>query len=58
MLAIWLSHPVAALLTFCIGRHFLQDYIRTHMIDKIRVVKAMDKAFETQGLKLAILLRI
>lgn len=58
MLAIWMSHPLAALLTFTMARCCLKSFIRRTIIDKIRVFKAVDKSFESQGLKLMILLRV
>ena len=58
VLAIWLSHPLAALGTFLMARCCLQTYIRNKMINRIRVFKAMDSAFQTEGLKLAFLLRV
>lgn len=58
ILAIWLSHPGAALLTFLLARHFLRDFITENVINKVRVFKAVDRSFETQGLRLMILLKV
>lgn len=56
--AIWLTHPIAALLTFLMARYFLRGFITENVINKVRVFKAIDRSFETQGLKLMILLKV
>ena len=42
ILAIWLSHPFAALLTFLIARYLFKEYIKSRVIDKFKVFRAID----------------
>ena len=56
--AIWMSHPLAALLTFLMARYLFKDFIKERVIDRFRVFRAIDQSLSTQGLKLIILLKV
>lgn len=58
MLAIWLFHPIAAVLAFMIGRYFLHDYLHKNVIQKIRIFDAIDRSLAKEGTRLMILLRV
>ena len=48
---------IGCILAFLLGRFVLQDMAQG-LFNKFKVLKAVDRAIETQGLKLVILLRL
>lgn len=48
---------VGCILAFLLGRFVLRDQAR-RLSSKFKVIKAVDRTIETQGLKLVILLRL
>ena len=57
-LGIMIGHPPACLLTILLGRYCFKKYIQENVISKLRVFNAIDKAIQTEGYKIQILLRV
>ncbi|CAM9932162.1 unnamed protein product, partial [Choristocarpus tenellus] len=55
--AVLLGATIGAILAFLLGRYVLQEQAQS-LFNKFRILNAVNKAIETQGLKLVLLLRL
>lgn len=58
MLAIWIGHPIGALIAFTLGRLCCKKYIQKNLLDEVKVFQAIDRGLHSQGVRIAILLRV
>jgi uncharacterized membrane protein YdjX (TVP38/TMEM64 family) len=55
--AVFVGAWFGAMISFIIGRYLMRDQVKS-MSHKFKIVRSLDKTFETQGLKFIFLMRI
>lgn len=56
--AVWVGASLGAVAAFLLSRYLLRDVVSEKLTQKYKVFEALDKALETQGLKITVLCRL
>jgi len=56
--AVFIGASLGAVASFLVGRYLLRDLVGRRLVQKYPIIKALDEAFQHQGLRIFILLRL
>ena len=56
--AVFVGASLGAIVSFLLGRYLLKDWVSNKLVEKYPIIKALDKAFQENGFRIFVLLRL
>lgn len=56
--AVFIGASLGAIVAFLLGRYLLKDWVGRRLVEKYPIIKALDEAFQQEGFRIFVLLRL